>query len=112
MDVVLEQECRLRERLFERIESISSLHIIDRPWKYGKLAVLSVVPEKSSCETIGEMLAEEGICVRTGLHCAPIAHKTEGTFGTGTIRFSIGRNNTMQEIDAAADILHWIMNTF
>ena len=89
MDVVLEHECRLRERLFERIESISSLHIIDRPWKYGKLAVLSVVSEKGSCETIGEMLAENGVCVRTGLHCAPLAHETAGTLETGTIRVSV-----------------------
>ena len=28
--------------------------------------------------------------VRTGLHCAPVAHKTLGTFPAGTVRFSVG----------------------
>ena len=40
------------------------------------------------CETLGERLAEDGICVRAGLHCAPAAHASAGTLETGTVRFS------------------------
>ena len=36
---------------------------------------------------------------RVGFHCAPQAHKTLGTFPTGTIRFSFGYFNTLKEID-------------
>jgi selenocysteine lyase/cysteine desulfurase len=37
--------------------------------------------------------------VRPGLHCAPAAHKTLGTFPSGTIRLSLGYFNTLEEID-------------
>ena len=39
---------------------------------------------------------------RVGLHCAPSAHKTLGTYPTGTIRFSFGWNNTEEEVAYAA----------
>jgi len=44
-----------------------------------------------------------GIMVRSGLHCAPLAHRTLGTFPAGTLRFSFGWFNTMSDArDAAA----------
>jgi len=46
-----------------------------------------------------------GIMTRCGLHCAPNAHKTLGTFPHGTIRFSIGHFSTRQEIQYALDCL-------
>ena len=49
--------------------------------------------------------AEFGIQVRVGLHCAPSAHKTLGTFPTGTIRFSFGWANTKQDVDRAVEAL-------
>lgn len=42
-----------------------------------------------------------GILTRCGLHCAPNAHKTLGTFPQGTVRFSPGSFTTPEEIDAA-----------
>jgi len=39
------------------------------------------------------------IAVRSGLHCAPIAHKTIGTFPNGTVRVSLGAFNTKNHID-------------
>lgn len=43
--------------------------------------------------------SEYGICVRVGLHCAPWAHKTFGTFPEGTIRVSLSIFNTEDEIE-------------
>ena len=40
----------------------------------------------------------EGICVRAGLHCAPLAHESAGTLETGTVRFSLSAFNTEREI--------------
>lgn len=40
-----------------------------------------------------------GIMTRSGLHCSPLAHKTIGTFPEGTLRFSFGHTNTMEDID-------------
>jgi len=51
---------------------------------------------------VGLRLDEEhSIMCRVGLHCAPAAHRTIGTFPTGTVRFGLGAFNTRQEIDAA-----------
>jgi cysteine desulfurase/selenocysteine lyase len=42
-----------------------------------------------------------GIMCRVGLHCAPAAHRTIGTFPVGTVRFGLGALNTRDEVDAA-----------
>jgi len=53
---------------------------------------------------VGLRLDEEyAILCRVGLHCAPAAHKTLGTFPVGTVRFGLGAFNTAQEVEAALD---------
>ena len=42
------------------------------------------------CEEIADFLGKHGICVRAGLHCAPLAHESAGTLETGTVRVSFG----------------------
>lgn len=42
-----------------------------------------------------------GIMTRCGLHCAPQAHKSVGTFPQGTVRFAPGRETTEAQIDTA-----------
>lgn len=49
-----------------------------------------------------------GIFCRSGLHCAPLAHRTMGTFPRGTVRFSFGIFNTEEEISRAVDALEEI----
>ena len=49
-----------------------------------------------------------GIMARTGLHCAPSAHRTLGTFPTGTVRFSFGWFNTSAEVGLALEALREI----
>ena len=44
------------------------------------------------CEEAARMLAQQGIAVRAGLHCAPLAHESAGTADTGTVRLSFGHN--------------------
>ncbi len=51
--------------------------------------VLSFTVEGVPCETVAERLAEGGIAVRAGLHCAPLAHQTAGTLENGTVRVSV-----------------------
>ena len=50
-----------------------------------------------------------GIMTRVGLHCAPSAHKTLGTYPTGTIRFSFGYFNTEEEVLFAVKALEEIL---
>ncbi|MGE4542865.1 MAG: aminotransferase class V-fold PLP-dependent enzyme [Pedobacter sp.] len=68
-------------------------------WQLG--GVLSFNIEGRDPAEIGFLLDEEyGICVRTGLHCAPDAHRSIGTLPSGTIRVSPGLFNTEKDIDA------------
>lgn len=48
---------------------------------------------------------EAEIMTRSGLHCAPLAHKTLGTFPKGLVRFSFGYTNTKEEIDILFETL-------
>lgn len=67
-----------------------------------RTAVISIQTLKVDCADAAFRLDfEYGLETRVGLHCAPNAHKTLGTFPTGTIRFSFGIFNTEEDIDAA-----------
>ena len=58
---------------------------------------------------VGQILDQSfGIMARTGLHCAPSAHRTLGTFPTGTVRFSFGWLNTPAEVESALEALRQI----
>lgn len=53
---------------------------------------------------VAEVLQEEyQVLVRTGLHCAPLAHKTLGSFPDGSVRFSLGYFNTLEEVAVAIE---------
>ena len=58
---------------------------------------VSFVP-KMDCEEMALRLAEQGIAVRAGLHCAPLAHESAGTLETGTVRISFGHDASMHQI--------------
>lgn len=53
--------------------------------------------------------SEYGIMTRPGLHCAPLAHQTIGTFPKGAIRFSFGAFNDIKDINYAIDSLNRIL---
>ena len=46
---------------------------------------------------------------RVGLHCAPRAHQTLGTYPEGTVRFSFGYANTHKDVESALSALHKIV---
>ena len=59
----------------------------------------------------GDRLDDEyDILVRVGLHCAPMAHKTLGTYPDGTVRLSMGYFNTPDDIAMAADAVLKILS--
>ena len=52
-----------------------------------------------------------GIQTRVGLHCAPLAHRTLGTYPQGTLRFSFGEGNTAEETNLCLEALEEICRT-
>ena len=59
--------------------------------------------ENLDCEELASRLNNEGICVRAGLHCAPLAHKTLGS--DGAVRISFGAFNTLSDVYEAASAI-------
>ncbi|WP_338028361.1 aminotransferase class V-fold PLP-dependent enzyme [Crassaminicella indica] len=91
---------------------ISELQKIDNVRIYGPLdakkqaAVISINIEDEDSSEISYILDKVfHIAVRSGLHCAPMAHKTMGTFEQGTVRFSLGYFNTKEDVEKAVEAL-------
>jgi selenocysteine lyase/cysteine desulfurase len=95
LDAIRSHHKKLFARLAEQLSGMANYRVIC-PDHAG--AVLSFVRGDVSCDRIGTYLAEHGICVRTGYHCAPMAHHTLGT-EDGTVRVSFGVFNTIEEVD-------------
>ena len=109
MDIIRQKETALTEQFLRGLASISNLRIIGKHETAGRTAVVSVSACALDNSTVAVRLEEEyGILTRVGLHCAPSAHKTLGTFPAGTIRFSFSHWNTAEEIDTALEALHQI----
>lgn len=75
-----------------------------------KVGIVSVNFYGIDSSEICNALNKQGICVRAGAHCAPLAHKTIGTEHQGAVRFSFGINNTIDEIDTVIGILKYTYN--
>ena len=83
--------------LAEELERVPGLRVFFEPGLRNQTGVLSVVPEGKDVERIGAVLAENGVAVRAGMHCAPLAHDSAGTLKTGTVRISVSDLNTLEE---------------
>lgn len=92
-------ECALLRRLSRGLSQMEGVTQFVSPEGLHQGGVLSLVVEGRDCEGLGEALGERGICVRAGLHCAPLAHRYGGTLETGTLRISLSPFNTAHEID-------------
>lgn len=61
------------------------------------VGIVSCVLSGISSDTAGQLFSDRNVSVRTGLHCAPLAHKFLGTFPSGTIRFSVNHFTTSDD---------------
>lgn len=69
---------------------------------------VSFVPEMD-VEVLAQRLAERGVAVRGGLHCAPLAHESADTLDTGTVRVSFGHDSTCHQGFRLGEILRKCM---
>jgi selenocysteine lyase/cysteine desulfurase len=67
--------------------------VFSGPYQAG---TVSFLPDED-CEEFALRLGKQGIAVRAGLHCAPLAHESAGTLRTGTVRVSFGHDATGAE---------------
>lgn len=105
MDHVRAHELELTKEFLQglfRLEERGLVRVFGRKDMEGRTGVVSVQTlKKELSQAAYELDAEYGVMTRVGLHCAPSAHRTLGSFPTGTIRFSFGWWNTPEHVDAA-----------
>jgi cysteine desulfurase family protein len=95
-------EQALAQRLIDGLRQIPGVTVYGPPDAALRTAAISLRIEGHSVSEVGWRLDEEhGILCRVGLHCAPAAHRTLGTFPEGTVRLAAGLSNTVEEMDAA-----------
>ena len=99
-------EAALTQCFLDGLRDLRGLRLVG-PWKTEKrVGVVSVsFSSMDNAEAADRLEREFGILTRCGLHCAPAAHRTLGTFPEGTVRFSVGYRTTEAEIDAALTAL-------
>ncbi|MBR0399286.1 MAG: aminotransferase class V-fold PLP-dependent enzyme [Mogibacterium sp.] len=105
LDAIAAHELGLTQRFLDGLKPLEErglIKIIGLKGTEGRTGVVSIQTLSVDCADAAFRLDfEYGIMTRVGLHCAPNAHKTLGTFPTGTIRFSFGIFNTEEEVDTA-----------
>ena len=105
VETIAAHERRLTMQAVELLRHTEGIRLF---WQEGfrhQTGVLSFVAEGVDCEELGEAMARQGVALRAGLHCAPLAHRTVGTLKTGTVRFSPSAFNTSRQVVQFAQIL-------
>ncbi len=111
-DKILDHEMHLVERFLSGISKYENIRIVGRRDTKDRLAVISVDFKGEDNSEIAHVLSSNfGIATRVGLHCAPSAHQSFGTYETGTVRFSFSSFNTDEEIDYTLDAIGKIMDS-
>ncbi|MCL2854794.1 MAG: aminotransferase class V-fold PLP-dependent enzyme [Defluviitaleaceae bacterium] len=96
---IFEKEMVLVKRFIEGVDKICGVDIIGKKDVVGRTAVVSLnFKGRDNAEVAALLDGEYGIMTRCGLHCSPNAHKTLGTYPHGTVRFSFGHFNTLEEV--------------
>lgn len=103
---IREKEESLTMHFIEEATKIEDIKLYG-PLEKGSHATVVVlnINEADSSEVSYILDDKYDIAVRPGLHCAPLAHKTIGTFKQGGVRFSFGYENTHEEIEVAIQAL-------
>ena len=100
IEAVIEKKTYISEKFIEEISDINGIRVIGPPHGSTGSGVVSVVFEDmDNAEAAFLLERDHGILTRCGLHCAPHAHRTLGTFPEGTVRFSFGYFNTVKQVD-------------
>lgn len=106
IDNIKSRELALTKLFLDGVKSLTNLRLIGKETTENRAPVISLqMNHMDNAEAAFRLENEYGIMTRVGLHCAPSAHKTLGTYPTGTIRFSFGHYNKEEEIDAAIQAL-------
>ena len=107
VDNIYQKEKEYTTKLVDIIKGIQ-ISLVGYKDEESNIGVVSCLFDGYSSDNIGQVLNEQEIAVRTGLHCSPIAHEFFGTSPEGTVRFSIGYFNTGEDLEKLQEALDYI----
>ena len=99
---IFETEHTLLCRAVERLSDCAGVELFAGP-AGTQSGVLSLRMAGMDADEASQRLTEQGICLRSGLHCAPLAHKSAGTLDTSTLRMSFSPFVRLEEVDACCE---------
>ncbi len=91
-EAIGQRENMLMKRACEMLSTLKNVTIHDRKENKGSVLLFSL--DNLDCERAGQLLDTKGIYLRTGLHCAPLAHQSIIGNDKGACRASFGYFNT------------------
>lgn len=101
-----QSELTARNRLLALLSQYDFIKIVGNSPKQRYVGIVSCCLEGISSDTAGQLFNDRNVSVRTGLHCAPLAHRFLGTYPAGTIRFSVNHftsDSDFETLQAALD---------
>lgn len=97
---IREKELSLVQRFMENVQTLPGIQLLGPDPKHERTGIASLnFLNHDNAQVSYELFKDFGIMTRCGLHCAPAAHRTLGTFPQGTVRFSFGHFNSLQDVD-------------
>jgi cysteine desulfurase family protein len=106
IEEIREHECRLTEQMLSGLRHMAGVHVYGPGSAKMQSPVISFTIDGLAPSEVGLYLDDEHeIMCRVGLHCAPAAHRTIGTFPVGTVRFGLGAFNTSEQVDVAVGVI-------
>lgn len=110
IDRIYRKKMELTDYFLQKVKEIPEVRIVGKQTLVNRVAVVSLdFLTRDNALAAFELEQEAGVMTRVGLHCAPVAHRSLGTFPGGTVRFAFSAANEKYEIDRCIEIINKIV---
>lgn len=106
--VLKTKELENRQKLLEILNDYPFIKIIGNYPHNNYVGIVSCIIDGISSDSAGKVFNELGIAVRSGLQCAPLAHRFMGTYPSGTIRLSVNYFTNAEDFEQLRNALNYI----
>lgn len=108
IETLAQKEQENREKLLEILNNYDFIRIVGNYESNEYVGIVSCLIDGISSDSAGNIFDRQGVSVRTGLHCAPLAHRFIGTYPAGTIRFSVNYFTSEEDFEQLIEALDFI----
>lgn len=108
IEKIRNREANNRQKLINLLEEYEFIRIVGNEPGCEYVGIVSCLIDEISSDSAGSVFDQQGVALRTGLHCAPLAHQFIGTYPAGTIRFSVNYFTSEQDFEELRNALDYI----